>query len=496
MSKAWAWDKWRCCWRGCMAAVRSLGASIAGELGKRLGRMTLLRIALVVVIAWLALPIVWNNQPVIDVVNVPKALQDEGYSPEVTERRIKDEINQIEDAAETIARKRGVSLPADSDMPDLELPEANVSLQTVVRFVQHVLHIGPRHIVVDITMVSLDADGYPNARKVPPSIEGSKNSSQDELEVAVYCAEDESDPPMPDRVQSKDLEKALPAIAQDVLSEADPYILAVYVDDHGNHDQAVTLYERAIELDPKDAYSYNGWGWALSEQGKYADAIAKYRKAIELDPKYVLPYNNWGNALAEQGKHDEAIAKYRKAIELDPENAYPYAGWGDALRGQGKYTDAIAKYQKAIELDPENAYPYAGWGDVLRGQGRYADAIAEYQKANELDPKDAGTYNGWGDALDDMGMHDEAIAKFEKAIELDPRLADPYNGLATVLHEEGKYDEAIAQYKKVIELDPKSITAYQNWAIALDEKGKHDEANAKRAIAAKIRAEAQSSTSH
>jgi tetratricopeptide (TPR) repeat protein len=82
---------------------------------------------------------------------------------------------------------------------------------------------------------------------------------------------------------------ALASIAKAVLLQADPYILAVYTDEHGNVDKAIALYRRALELDPRSAYAYSGWGNALYEEGKYSEAIAKYIKAIELDPSYPIP---------------------------------------------------------------------------------------------------------------------------------------------------------------------------------------------------------------
>ncbi len=65
-----------------------------------------------------------------------------------------------------------------------------------------------------------------------------------------------------------------------------------------------------------DPLPYVHWGNALYQQGKLPEAIAKYQKAIELDPKNALAHHNWGLALAKLGRHAEAEVRSSKAREL------------------------------------------------------------------------------------------------------------------------------------------------------------------------------------
>ena len=46
-------------------------------------------------------------------------------------------------------------------------------------------------------------------------------------------------------------------------------------------------YEKASQLDPKNAQAYEGWALALWSQGKFDKAIKKHERALQLDPKYV-----------------------------------------------------------------------------------------------------------------------------------------------------------------------------------------------------------------
>ncbi len=64
----------------------------------------------------------------------------------------------------------------------------------------------------------------------------------------------------------------------------------------GDLDGAIADYNRAIELNPKDARAYNNRGIAKRAKGDLDGAIADYNRAIELDPKLAIAYNNRGNA--------------------------------------------------------------------------------------------------------------------------------------------------------------------------------------------------------
>lgn len=52
----------------------------------------------------------------------------------------------------------------------------------------------------------------------------------------------------------------------------------------GNNTKAIALYTKAIERDPKYAYSYIGRGDAYVLNGEFARAIQDYNQAARLDP--------------------------------------------------------------------------------------------------------------------------------------------------------------------------------------------------------------------
>ena len=64
-----------------------------------------------------------------------------------------------------------------------------------------------------------------------------------------------------------------------------------------NYSEAISWYDKAIELDPKFARAWSSKGSALNELGEYQEAIKYLDKAIELDPNFSMAWNNKGYTL-------------------------------------------------------------------------------------------------------------------------------------------------------------------------------------------------------
>ena len=78
------------------------------------------------------------------------------------------------------------------------------------------------------------------------------------------------------------------------------------------HAEAVSAFERAIELDPGSAIDYANIGVNLREMGHLPEALVCFRSALELDPDLALARDNIERiqkALAEQAPQGGARGK-------------------------------------------------------------------------------------------------------------------------------------------------------------------------------------------
>jgi Flp pilus assembly protein TadD len=69
-------------------------------------------------------------------------------------------------------------------------------------------------------------------------------------------------------------------------------------------------------LGQRTAEDWNDKGIDLAEQGKYNEALQAFDKAIEINPKDAPTWNDKGDALRLLGRVDEADTAYAKAKEL------------------------------------------------------------------------------------------------------------------------------------------------------------------------------------
>lgn len=93
----------------------------------------------------------------------------------------------------------------------------------------------------------------------------------------------------------------------------------VYVQ-KGEYDLAILEYNRAIDLNPKEAILYVKRGFAFFNKKNFDLALADYNKAIEIDSKETRAYLYRASLYEKDNKLEKAIADYQKVIELDQNN--------------------------------------------------------------------------------------------------------------------------------------------------------------------------------
>jgi Flp pilus assembly protein TadD len=84
----------------------------------------------------------------------------------------------------------------------------------------------------------------------------------------------------------------------------------------GQYDRAIAHFNKAIELNPRDAWAYNFRGLAYVEKGQYDKAISDCTKAIELNPRLAGAYNNRGIAYFCKREYEKAWDDVHKARNL------------------------------------------------------------------------------------------------------------------------------------------------------------------------------------
>jgi len=229
----------------------------------------------------------------------------------------------------------------------------------------------------------------------------------------------------------------------------------------GKNVEAISAFDKSIEIDPENADAWYFKGKALCELSKYNEAIQAYDRAVRVDPSYAIAWYDKGQILYEQGEYDEAIKAYDEVIRLNPEviirrdpnDADAWYFKGKALYEQGKYNESIQAYDEVIKLNPKHLDAWYYKGKVLYEEGKHSESIQAYDEAIKLNPKHLDAWYFKGKALYERGKYNEALKAYDEAIKIDPSYADPWYDKGNVLNEQGNYDEAIKCFDEAITLD-------------------------------------------
>jgi tetratricopeptide (TPR) repeat protein len=125
----------------------------------------------------------------------------------------------------------------------------------------------------------------------------------------------------------------------------------IQYDNQGQYNEAISEYNKAIELDPKYDDSYNKRGLVYYNKKNYEQAIEDYTTAIQLNSKNTDAYNNRGIVYYQLDQNDKAISDYTKAIEINPEYAKAYHNRGLTYIIKLKNIEkGCADWYKACEL--------------------------------------------------------------------------------------------------------------------------------------------------
>ena len=102
---------------------------------------------------------------------------------------------------------------------------------------------------------------------------------------------------------------------------------------------------------PQSLAVLNILGVALRGQGKLQEAVNIFNKAIQLKPSYAMAHSNLGLALHDLGQLDAAVKSYERALMIDPDYPEAQNNLGLTLHKLGQLDAAVKSYEKALAID-------------------------------------------------------------------------------------------------------------------------------------------------
>ena len=201
-----------------------------------------------------------------------------------------------------------------------------------------------------------------------------------------------------------------------------------YAVDFRSLGEALSLYQKAIKLDPAFADAYSGYARATVDvlgfdfQRLMLSAVARQRayeaagRALELNPQSSRAYAVLGILQMLDGEMDEAIASVQKAVALDPNGAEAELNLAIVLTYAGQNPEALAAMERVLQLDPKpRAQVFDYYGFVLYMNRQYEKAL---QALSQVQPEERS----------DLGLETLAMANARLG-----RMAEAHDAVAAIL---------------------------------------------------------------
>ena len=262
---------------------------------------------------------------------------------------------------------------------------------------------------------------------------------------------------------------------------------------------ALSYYQKAYALDPKNPYSLYGIPNTLLILKRYPEAIdafnrfltsynnhpkglrgladayafsGRYRESAELNAQIVARNpKDFGAALqaaqvlAWSKQYEESGRFYRMALAVQPDNVEVWTEYAETL-SYAKDPRAREAFGRALQINSQSQRAMLGLANLLSWDGEYASAVPFYGEVLKSDPNNLKARIALADALTFSSRAAMAIPEYEAALKLAPDSPEARLGLGRALTIAKRDNEAIALLTPLVNEQPNNTEALGMLGIA------------------------------
>jgi tetratricopeptide (TPR) repeat protein len=228
-----------------------------------------------------------------------------------------------------------------------------------------------------------------------------------------------------------------------------------------DYQNAVSLMEQVIQIDPTAAYAYYYIGESYRLMGDERSALDAFRAGIEANYNFAPNYLGRALTLLAINSKADILPDLNRAIQLDPDmlDAYLARAYHYLNRDIPDYEAARVDAEKAYLLSPSPlAYMYLA--QAYLGLGKNTEALEAARKANELDITNLDAYLVLAQAYLANDDFESALAPLKTVTLYDPQNDEVNALLAEVNFKQGHYDEVIDFATKALQRNRQNGKAY------------------------------------
>ncbi|MCP3903505.1 MAG: tetratricopeptide repeat protein [Planctomycetes bacterium] len=183
-----------------------------------------------------------------------------------------------------------------------------------------------------------------------------------------------------------------------------------------------TFWRTLYAGDPEGSNANNGIGWILLDEGRAGEAVPLFRKAVEINPRNREAYYNLWRALRESGRNDELAASYAAYADapLGIVRADARYRLGNIALRARRNEEAIRFFRLALEQREEHAPTHTNLAMVLARIPDNEAALWHFQRAVVIDGNLVNARYGHARILHRVGRSDEAVRELRTVLSMQP----------------------------------------------------------------------------
>ncbi|MGH7202093.1 MAG: tetratricopeptide repeat protein, partial [Planctomycetaceae bacterium] len=245
-------------------------------------------------------------------------------------------------------------------------------------------------------------------------------------------------------------------------------------------DEAIALYQRAIELAPNEPQYREYLGEFYHTLERKADAVATWKQIAAGENRTTRNLVRLGEVLAGFGYRKEAIEAFSAAVEMDPEFT-DRMKFAVLLREDGQYDAALQQLDLAVKLAENDDERLAVLADRIRNFQAKDTLDAEIEALRKELEADA---NAAADRWHRLALYleadrdlNQATAALQTALEKDETSVPVWTTAARLYEAAGRLGEAVEANRRLAAIDRRYRTEYLAKVATLEMRlGRQDEA--------------------
>jgi tetratricopeptide (TPR) repeat protein len=231
----------------------------------------------------------------------------------------------------------------------------------------------------------------------------------------------------------------------------------VYLNEH-KYDQAISEFDKALELNPRSASAMAGRGMAHLWANELDLARQDLESAAVIDPRNAVVPRGHGMLALIAGRPQDAVMGFTDSLTLEPNNIFTLNWRAEAYAQSGELDKAVRDVADVIGLRPNSVAGYEVRAVFLRQEGRLDESLQEAESVISANPNSARAHVAAAEIYWSSGKEAEAMRSLQRSIEIEPT-AQAYVTRAVNYRPKADLAGRRADVEAALTLDPASSPA-------------------------------------